>query len=209
VITAGYCTLEEFREHLSEDATQNDHDSLYEQKIEAASRGVDNFCGLPPGRFLLDSAATPRTYLAGGSWMLQVDPIGDVATAIVKTGTGNGSYGTTLTVTTNYIFEPLNAIADGEPVTRIRLSDGQQWPISLYGTPQVQVTARWGWPALPAPVKQATLLVAADLWKRKDAPFGVVQSVEFGPIRLSADAFKAVSSLLQRYRTGAAVGPMA
>ena len=209
MITAGYATLAEFREYVSEDASQNDHDSNYEQCVTSASRAVDNYCGLPPGRFLLDSAATARTYLAGGSWPLQIDPIGDVATAVVKTGTGDGSFGTTLTVTTNYIFEPLNAIADGEPVTRIRRSDGQLWPTSLYGAPQVQITARWGWPVVPAPVRQATLQAAAELWKRKDAPFGVVQSVEFGPIRLSKDAMASVSSLLARYQTGVAAVALA
>ena len=137
------------------------------------------------------------------------DLIGDVATAVVKTGTGNGSYPTTLTVTTNYIFEPLNADADGEPVTRIRRSDGQLWPTSLYGAPQVQITARWGWPVVPAPVRQATLQAASELWTRRNTPLGVLQSVEFGPIRLSKDAMASVSSLLSRYQTGVAAVALA
>lgn len=209
MITAGYATLLEFREFVSEDASQNDHDSNYEQCVTAASRAVDNYCGFPPGRFLLDEAATARTFYARDAYYVTVDPIGDVATAIVKTGTGDGTFGTTLTVATNFNFEPFNAIADGEPVTLIRRSDGATWPSSPYGAPQVQVTAKWGWPSVPAPVKQATLQAASELWKRKDAPFGVVQSVEFGPIRLSKDAMASVSALLNRYQTGVAAVALA
>jgi hypothetical protein len=47
--------------------------------------------------------------------------------------------------------------------------------------------------------------VAGEMWKRKDSPFGVIEGVEFGPIRLSPDAMKSVSSLLGPYRTGSAV----
>jgi len=209
VITLGYCTLEEFREHLSEDATQNDHDSLYEQKIEAASRGVDNFCGLPPGRFLLDSAATARTYLARDRYA-QLDPVGDTASAVVEWDTGgDGTFSTTLTPVTDFVWEPYNAIADGEPATRIRLVNAGSFPVSFYARPNVQVTALWGWPVVPAPVKLATLQAAAEIWKRRDAPFGVVQSVEFGPIRLSKDAMASVSSLLSRYQTGVAAVALA
>lgn len=40
----------------------------------------------------------------------------------------------------------------------------------------VQVTASWGWAAVPAPVHQACLIIAAQRWKLRDAPFGVAGS---------------------------------
>jgi hypothetical protein len=202
VIVDGYATLAEFREYVSEDPTQNDHDSNFEYVIEAASRAVDLYCGFPPGRFGLDEVATARTFYARDPYQLMVDPIGSLTGAVVKTGTGDGTFGTTLTLTTDYIFEPLNALADGEAITRIRLSGGQRWPVSTYGTPQVQVTALWGWPAVPAPVRQATMQAAAELWFRRNAPAGFVQTVDFGPIRLTKDAMASVSSLLNPYQRG-------
>ncbi|MDX2921298.1 hypothetical protein PV370_25695, partial [Streptomyces sp. NE06-03C] len=49
----------------------------------------------------------------------------------------------------------------------------------------VQVTARWGWPAVPDEIVQATLIQAARLYKRKDSPEGVTGSAEWGVVRLS------------------------
>jgi hypothetical protein len=62
----------------------------------------------------------------------------------------------------------------------------------------VQITALWGWSAVPDPVKQATLIIAAEQWKLKDAPFGVAGFGEFGPIRVRDNPMAA--SLLARYR---------
>lgn len=197
-----YCSLVEFREYISEDPSQNDHDTGHLLVLESASRAVDLYCGFPPGRFMLDDTVSARTYYAWDPWTLTIDPVGTLTGAVVKTGTGNGTFGTTLTLTTNYVFEPSNALADGEPVTRIRLADGSRWPTSTYGAPNVQVTARWGWPEVPAPVKQATMQAAAEQWFRRNAPAGFVQTVEFGPIRLSRDAMASVSSLLNPYQPG-------
>ena len=51
---------------------------------------------------------------------------------------------------------------------------------------------------MPAPVKQATLLVAADLWKRKDAPFGVVDawSQDMVAFRISGNPLAGVLRML-------------
>ena len=40
----------------------------------------------------------------------------------------------------------------------------------------LQVTGQFGWNAVPEPVKIANKLIAGQLLKRKDAPFGVVGS---------------------------------
>jgi hypothetical protein len=51
----------------------------------------------------------------------------------------------------------------------------------------VRDTARWGWTAVPAPVKEATLALAEETFKMKDAPFGVAGMGEFGAIRVRAN----------------------
>lgn len=204
MITAGYCTLVEFQDWIGEDPAQTDHGTQHELAVESASRAIDNFCGVYPGTFILDTAATAQTYLGCyGERIVAIDPLGETSSAIVKWDAGaDGTFETTLTVGTNFVFEPSNAIAGGWPVTRIRLVDGSWFPYSLWGRDNVQVTGKWGWPTVPAPVKQACLLVASELWQRSKTPFGVLQNVDFGPIRLSSDAFKSVSSLLASYRQG-------
>jgi hypothetical protein len=48
----------------------------------------------------------------------------------------------------------------------------------------VQVTAQWGWTTIPEPVKQACLVLAAETFKLKDAPFGVAGFSDFGAVRV-------------------------
>ncbi len=54
--------------------------------------------------------------------------------------------------------------------------------LDAYG---IQVTARWGWPVVPPEITEATLLLAARLFKRKDSPGGVASFGDFGPVRIS------------------------
>jgi hypothetical protein len=49
---------------------------------------------------------------------------------------------------------------------------------------RVRVTAKWGWPAVPDTVVQATLIQASRLYRRKDSPEGVLGSAEWGTVRL-------------------------
>ena len=38
---------------------------------------------------------------------------------------------------------------------------------------RIQVTGTWGWPAVPVLVRQASLMLATELFKQKDAPAGM------------------------------------
>jgi len=61
------------------------------------------------------------------------------------------------------------------------------------------------WPdpaSAPPPVTEATVLVTVELYRRKDATFGVLNtwsSADFGPVRISTDWLKGVESLLHPY----------
>jgi hypothetical protein len=61
----------------------------------------------------------------------------------------------------------------------------------------LQVTAKFGWSAVPVDVEEACLLKAASLFKRKDAPFGVAGFGEFGVVRIRRDSD--VGELLNPY----------
>ena len=209
-IVNGYVTLEEFKRYLSiTDASLDD--LLFEMCVESASRAVDGYCGR---YFYADSSATARTFLADNRSSASIDDVWDTATAVVKIDSGqDGTFETTLTVGTQYVFEPVNGVQGGIagwPASRVRLVGGQAFTSATYGRPQLQVTAKWGWAAVPAPVQSATLQVGAEIWKRKDAPFGILEGAEFGPIRMSADVMRSVMSLLGPYGSGSAtVGALA
>ena len=64
----------------------------------------------------------------------------------------------------------------------------------------------FGWSAVPDAVHEATLLVAARLFKRKDAPLGIqVGKPEFGNLSIPAND-PDVTRLLAPYRRFALIG---
>jgi hypothetical protein len=95
---------------------------------------------------------------------------------VVETGTG-GSF----TPSPDYETWPENALADGEPVTGLLRVFG------IWAVPgmRVRITTRFGWPAVPDPVDEASLIQASRLFKRKDSPEGVAGSSEWGVVRVS------------------------
>jgi hypothetical protein len=51
---------------------------------------------------------------------------------------------------------------------------------------RVQVPGVWGWPSVPYAIREATLVLAAELYRMKDAPLGVVGMADFGVVRVRA-----------------------
>jgi len=186
-ITNGYATLTQIKNYLSiSDSTDND---LLEDLIESASRSIDRIANR---RFYADAAATARQYRAYSDVFVYVDDISTTTSLVVAVDeNGNGTYSKTLTLNTDFIMDPLTASALGRPFTQLTMvSNTEQWPIFPGLTqnglrPGVQVTAKWGWPSVPDDVTVACLMLTADLYKRKDAPGGVLGLGDLGVIRMS------------------------
>jgi len=73
----------------------------------------------------------------------------------------------------------------GNPITSIasRISGA----FSIAAVPAgCQVTAKWGWPAVPDPVHSACLILAGRLVKRGDSLLGVAGFGELGAITVRA-----------------------
>lgn len=154
-------------------------DVLLSKALTAASRSIDRATGR---RFYLDEEASARTYNPVGKVVydvfgsrLLIDDAG-ATPALVETGSG-----TSFTAVTDYETGPDNALVRGRAVTSL-LRTSSSWGS---GTARVRITARWGWPAVPAEIEQATLIQASRLYKRKDSPEGVTGSAEWGVVRLS------------------------
>jgi hypothetical protein len=208
MITNGYTTQLEAKAWINmADASLDD--LLVDDLVNAASRAVDGFCG----QWFYTAGSSASEFRTFDRYVCNTDPVSNPATAVVKVDYGqDGTYETTLTLATDYFWEPLSGLQEGisgTPASSIHLVAGRYFPQAWYNRPQVQVTATWGWAAVPPAVKQATLQVVGELWKRKDAPFGILGGQEFGTIYLSPDAMRSVSALLRPYRTGTAVAAMA
>jgi hypothetical protein len=121
----------------------------------------------------------------------------------------NGTYDTTYTVSTDYQVEPLNGVADGLdglPTWRLRFNR----PILPMNTetPTIQVTAKWGWSAVPEAIRQSCLIMAGEIFKLREAPFGVAGFNEMGAVRIGRMSPQAVA-LLRPYRAGDSILGMA
>lgn len=180
-ITNGYATLVELKAYLKiEDSME---DSLLENIVEAASRSIDRMANR---RFYLDASASARTYRPADRLRVFVDDFGSTTGLVVKTDpNATGVYQTTLTISTDFIVEPVNASAKGRPWNYITIVSGESFSLPTTARPQVEVTARWGWPTVPDDINQATLILSADLYKRKDSIGGVLGLSELGAIRMS------------------------
>lgn len=147
--------------------------------IDAASDTIDDICHR---KFSLDTTATARVFYADSFDVVRVDDIGSTSGLIVKIDTDdNGTYDT---IVTDYFTEPLNATSLERPITKLR-SYNTTWPVGGI-RPAVEVTAKWGWPVVPEPVKSATGILAGRLFKRADSLLGVAGFSDLGAITLRA-----------------------
>lgn len=137
--------------------------------LSAASRAIDKECGR---RFWLDTDNTSVRYYSPESYsLLVVDDIVDLQQVAVDVG-GVGSF--VAWPATSYNAGPYNAAEDDEPYTFVETARGYSFPCMARG---VRVTGQFGWPTVPAPVKECTTILASRLMKRaREAPFGI-QSV--------------------------------
>lgn len=153
--------------------------------LTSASRAIEKFCHR---QFNDAGSATARVYFPDGYVMTRVEDFSTTTGLVVKSDTaGDGTYATTWAAT-DVQAEPLNGIQDGEtswPFWKLRAVGSYQFPCYWSDTiAPLQVTARWGWTAVPADVKQACLILASNYFRLAGAPFGVAGMDQFGPIRV-------------------------
>jgi len=169
-ITNGYATLNEVKASLRlTDATD---DALLERAIESASRRIDGYCG----RFFYKTSPTAVTMYPLNEFVLRFpNDVSSTSATIKIDTTANGTYATTLVEGVDYILEPTNASLQGRPYEHARMVGSKTFP--LYVTPSfptVQVTAAWGWNAIPSDVNQACIILSMRQFARLNSALGVV-----------------------------------
>lgn len=203
-----YVQLSEFKSYLVGQANANlsGQDDMLEDALLSASREIESICAR---QFNKTESATPRQYEPDGRDWSYIDDFHTTTDLVVKLDTsGNGTFATTLT-SSQYELSPANGVVDGMtgwPFYKIRLLNGLYFPCSYSGpTRTLQVTAQWGWADIPQPVRAACKIMAAETWKLKDAPFGVLGLDEFGVVRVRQNKL-AVSKLAPYSKTRLLIG---
>lgn len=179
-----YVSLAQIKAQLTIPAAETDRESQLDIVLASASARVEAYCGRV---FTLDTSATARTFdpdrriacRPGGAEVFLIDDIGSETGLIVESGYYTA--GATYQTITDYATDRPSAITVGRPITGLLRAYG--W----YTGPsnRLRVTAKWGWPVVPEEVAEATLILAARLWRRKDTPEGTSGGSEWGTIRLS------------------------
>jgi hypothetical protein len=194
-----YATLPELKKYLQ---SSNASDSMLEDALATATADIDEFCNR---HFNRDDAASARVYCPKAFYELEVDDFHTTAGLIIKTDfNGDGTFETTWSAT-DYELKPFNGVVNGKPgwpYNKINAVGSHWFPVYdhvglRYGHHQatVEVTAQWGWAAVPAPVKQACLILAAEAYELKGAPLGVAGMSEFGIVRVRRNPIVATKLL--------------
>jgi hypothetical protein len=188
-----YIGLNELKAALGVSVSDTTDDAALSLAIDAACEVVNNYCGR---RFDLVSAT--RYYNVTDAGWLDVPDLVSITT--LKTDEGyDGTFERTW-ATTDYHLTPYGALDMGSTYTRIiRSLDGDYFfPV---GTRSVEIAGTFGYEEVPAAVRQATLIQATRLFKRKDAPFGVIGSAEMGQLQVVPALDPDIKLLLAGYRT--------
>lgn len=189
-----YVTLAQLKTRLG--VTDAADDALFTAAVDAATEGINHACGRD---FQKATVATARRYRPTGAMLVITHDFHAEAGLVVKTDEDDdGTFETTLTASA-YELEPIDGIVSGQagwPWWKVRLVDGTVFPRGRRHT--VQVTAQWGWAAVPDSIINAAYVLAEDLAKLRDAPFGVGGFGEFGRIRARENP--QVALLINDYR---------
>ena len=176
-----YCSVDELRAALRLDDYEDD--VMLGTAIGAASARIDSYCGRTFGQA---AQASARSFDVKDATFLLVDDISTTSGLLVA-GVG---------YTGRFTPDPLNALALGHPVTALRANPG-----ALQEGTTVEVTARWGWPAVPVAIKQATIILAGRYSKRGDSLLGVAGWGDLGAVMVR-NVDPDVEQLIASYRRG-------
>lgn len=191
-----YASLSELKAYVN--VTDTVDDVPLQLALTAASRAIDAHCGR---QFGVLSSAAARYYQPGYNaracrYEATIDDLMSTTSLVVKTDTaGDGTYATTLVLDTDFKLGPTNAPADVRPWTNLVGLDGTSLGIR---PDALQVTAKWGWTAVPDVVKQACLIQASRIFIRRTSPYGIAGSPADGSeLRLLARVDPDVAVLLR------------
>lgn len=166
-----YASLDQLKSALG--ITTTDDDALLLTALDGASRFIDEQCG----RTFTKTTSEMRTFRGTGfSPVLRIDDAVSVSqVATVASGV------TTVLESVAYALDPPQP-RPGWPYERLRITGGGVpggwWP----ALPSVvQVTAVWGWPAVPADITVVCLSVAARFYRSSKLGFAdVIQGLAEG-----------------------------
>lgn len=194
-----YASIDRAKGYLPGEDQRSSNDENILLALTSACRAIDRYCGRV---FYTSDAVSARTFYPLAPGVALVDDFSTTTGLIVKTDDDDdGTYETTWD-SSDYELGPANGgSADGltgVPYSQIVAVDDRSFP--LLARRSLQVTALWGWAAVPDPVELAALNLTGTLRKLRDVPLGLAGFQDFGGVRVPVDVFRQVAGLLAPYR---------
>jgi len=192
-MTISYTTASVVKSRLG--ITDTASDTILANIIEAVSREIDNYCGR---RFYAE--AETNYYTAVTPTFVMTDDIVSVTSLLTDSG-GDRTYATTWS-TADYDMIPYNAANKDQPYTGIEVAENgdYEFPTIKKG---VKITGSFGYcttATQPGTITEACNLQAQRIFKRKDAPFGVMGSADMGTVMVIPKLDPDVKLMLDPYR---------
>lgn len=186
-----YIQLGELRSQLMNSAvSSSQYDGLLQGICDAVERAIDDYCFRS---FTVPTEVTHRLYRPtyDGTSLVDLDDIASADDLAIHTDDGTGAYAT--------LVDPADYVLVEDNRTGMVTGIFGTFPRNARRVRTVKVTAMFGWPAVPAAVKQAALLWGVRLFSRKDSASGVVGFGDFGGVRI-LNMDPDVARLLAPYR---------
>lgn len=213
-----YTGRDELKHRLGIDNNKNDLEIAL--AIQASTNFINDYCG----RHFYQLQET-RTFVPASVWECPIDDL--VSTPSVASATqvnldydGDGIYDVSWTQGVQYQLKlgglgnsddnyNINAGAIPRPYRNIQVLTGIPgassapgggwfpwlWPYTFLN--RVQVAGTWGWNAVPPAVQHASMLLTVDLYKAKDAAWGVAGMSDLGVVRVQSNPM--IVELLRGY----------
>lgn len=191
-----YASLAEFKSSIG--VTDSVDDTPLQSVLDAADQLINNYVDTKVG---FGQTASQTRYYTATRWdFVLTDPIVSVS-ALATDINGDGTYSQAWT-SNDYVLAPRNAALDSRPYTEIDVSPFSGGTLNFpTGYLETRVTAVFGWPSVPAAVKQAALIQAGAIWASRSAAFGIIGSESLGGVmRMSAALHPEARVLLDPYR---------
>ena len=175
--------------------------SLYESVVEVATEAIDDICGR---RFDTDvdtrDFEVELDYLSGRYASMDIDDIVPGSDTPVQVELLSDPEADGTVQTEGWWLAPRTPKV-GWPHTELTVRSQYQWEGRM-----VRITAEFGWPAVPAVVSRACLMLAARILERENSILGLQTNNEFGtqivPARFDPDTAR----LLRDYKKHRLIG---
>ena len=162
-------------------ATESDDTSVWELLAEAVSRVFDRECNVADGFFnAAASGVTLRSYRANGTRYLELFPY--IASSITIIDVDGTDYYDAVVANREYREKENFIIFDAE----------------IPNETPIDVTARYGFAAIPVDVQLACIEQALAMWRRKDLSFAEISGVSAAAV--NAEFSPSFVATTKRYR---------